>query len=250
MYWYCLGHRKVRLSSRYCSWYCLSNLPLGWLGSWWLSSRDLSLDSGCRRCRCRHRYLVVVMVAASLAEVPLPLIELVGKIWTYSRLPLAVQLLVLLMKRRNPSFFYLWMIYAHPFFFLIVTSFLLLMILSSVSQISSPYGTLTCGALNTYAYEIGIPLMMVIYDHHPMYQKKMNVHSVIDSFVEYLDQVGALAYEDGTPCCFCCPLSSCCALPCSSGLARFASFFLRNFSSRSAVASDARLLGVCTSSGR
>ena len=143
-------------------------------------------------------YLVVVMVAASLVEVPLPLIELDGKIWIYLHLPPAVQFLVLLMKRRNPSFFYLWMVYAHPLFFLIVTSFLLPMSLSYVFQISSPYGTLTYDALSAYACGIEIPVMTVIYDHHPRFQKIMIVHLVIDSFVEYLDHVYVLAYDDGT----------------------------------------------------
>ena len=60
--------------------------------------------------------LVAVMEADSFVQIPLPLLEVVGKIWIYSCLPHARQILVLVMKRRDPSFFDLWMIYAHPFF--------------------------------------------------------------------------------------------------------------------------------------
>ena len=69
------------------------------------------------------------MVVDPFVEIPPPLLELVGKIWIYSCLPHALQILVLVMKRRDPSFFHLWMIYAHPLFFLIVTSSPLQMIL-------------------------------------------------------------------------------------------------------------------------
>ena len=132
-------------------------------------------------------YQVGAMVAVLPVEVPLPLIELVGKTGADCLLPHVVQFLVRLTKRRNPSFFYLWMIYAHPLFFLIVISFLLPTIPFYVSQISSPYGTLTYDALSAHVFEIGSLLMMVIYDHPLKSRKMMTFRLGIDPFVEYLD---------------------------------------------------------------
>ena len=39
--------------------------------------------------------------------------------------------------------------------------------------------------------------MMVISGLRQRYQRRMSVHLVIDSFVEYLDQIDALACDDG-----------------------------------------------------
>ena len=69
--------------------------------------------------------LVVAVVADSFVEIPLPLLELDGKTWIYSCLPRDFLILVLVMGRRNPSSFYLWMFYAHPLSFSIVISFAL-----------------------------------------------------------------------------------------------------------------------------
>ena len=66
-----------------------------------------------------EQYLVVVRVAGSVIPPPLP--GLAGKTWTYSCPPHACPLLVVVMKRRNPSFSCLWMIYVHPVFVWIVT---------------------------------------------------------------------------------------------------------------------------------
>ena len=137
------------------------------------------------------------MVAVLLVGVPLPLIELVGKTWFDYLLPLVAQFLVLLMEKKNPFSFYLLRTYARPLFSLIVTSFPLLMSLVYVLLILNPYGTLTYDALSACVYEIGIPLMMVISGLRQRYQRRMSVHLVIDSFVEYLDQIDALACDDG-----------------------------------------------------
>ena len=113
--------------------------------------------------------LVAAMVADPFVEIPLPLLELVGKTWIYSCLSRALPILVLVMKRRDPSFFYLWMIYAHPLFFLIVISSPLQMSLFVVVQISSPYGTLTSDALSAAVFEIWSLILM-------KYPKRMNCH--------------------------------------------------------------------------
>ena len=65
------------------------------------------------------QYLVAVMVAGSVT--PLPLAVLDGKTWAYSCLPHAFLPLVVVMRRRNPSFSCPWMIHVHPVFVWIVT---------------------------------------------------------------------------------------------------------------------------------
>ena len=64
-------------------------------------------------------YLVVVMVAGS--ETPPPSPVLAGRTWTYSCPLHAFLPLVVVTRRRNPSFSCLWMIYVHPAFVWIVT---------------------------------------------------------------------------------------------------------------------------------
>ena len=140
-------------------------------------------------------YLVGATVAVLLVGVPLPLLEQVGKTWFDYHLPLVA--LVPLTEKRNPFSLYLLRTCARPLFSLIVTSFPLPMSLVYVLQILNPYGTLTYDALSAYVDEIGIPLMMVISGLRLRYQKKMSVHLVIDSFVEYLDQIDVLVCDDG-----------------------------------------------------
>ena len=66
----------------------------------------------------------------------------------------------------------------------------------------------------------------------------MTLDLEFDFSVDYLDRSDVLAYDDEILVDR--SRSSCCAQSCSSGLARF----VRNFSSRSAVASDLALIGV------
>ena len=65
------------------------------------------------------QYLVAAMVAGSVTPSPLPV--LAGKTWVYSCPPHAFLPLVVVMRRRNPSFSCPWMIYVHPVFVWIVT---------------------------------------------------------------------------------------------------------------------------------
>ena len=137
------------------------------------------------------------MVAVLLVGVPLPWTELVGKTWVDHLLPLVAQFLVPLMGKKNLFSFYLLRIYVHPLFSLNVTFSLLLMSLVYVLLILNPYGISTFDALSACIYETGNPLMMKISGHRLRYRRKMNVHLVIDSFVECLDRIDALACDDG-----------------------------------------------------
>ena len=140
---------------------------------------------------------VVEVVADSSVEVPLPSLELAVKSWIYSYLPHGLQIFVLLMRKRDPSSSYLWMIYVHPLFVLIVIFSLLQKNPFFAVLIVIPFGTSTYDALSVGVFEIGILLRSVIYDHPPRCRKKKkNLDLESDFSVEYLGRSDVRAYDD------------------------------------------------------